>query len=279
MVRASRLKQLGAMLVERDRFILERLRQHGFLSTKQIERFAFTGHASAASAARSTRRVLERMAHDRLIQALPRRQGGVLAGSAPATWQLAPAGARLVRDDGDRYRPRVPSLHHLRHTLALADTHLDLLHLAKAHDLSASVAVEHEATRRFTGIGGAARLLRPDLAIALGGRDVEGDYVDHWFIEVDCGTESIPTLLRKCQIYADYQASGIEQQRLGTFPAVLWLMIGPTSERAATRAGELRRRLARAARLNSIKFVIATAEDLPAGLGYPTADAANGGRS
>lgn len=275
----ARLRRLDETLSERDRLILERLRQHGFLSTRQIERFAFTQHASAASAARSTRRVLERLARDGLIRALPRRQGGLLAGSAPATWQLAPAGARLVREDGDRYRTRVPSLQHLRHTLALADVHLDVLTLAHHHSLSARVEVEHEATRAFAGLGGEARLLRPDLTVTLSGRDADGVFEDYWFIEVDCGTESLPTLLRKCGVYADYRASGIEQQRLGTFPAVLWLMGGPSAQRADARASELRRRLARTPRLAAMPFVVTTEGGLADALGYGDADASHGGTS
>jgi Replication-relaxation len=51
------------------------------------------------------------------------------------------------------------------------------------------------------------------------------DFEDSWFIEVDRGTESLPTLLRKCGRYEEYRRSGIEQRDRQVFPLVLWLLL------------------------------------------------------
>jgi len=46
-----------------------------------------------------------------------------------------------------------------------------------------------------------------------------------FFIEVDLGTESIPTLVKKCHQYEEYRRSGVEQTKHGAFPLVLWLFV------------------------------------------------------
>lgn len=47
------------------------------------------------------------------------------------------------------------------------------------------------------------------------------------FIEMDLGTESLPTISRKCQRHVAYWHSGLEQQRHGVFPKVWWLVTNP----------------------------------------------------
>lgn len=84
-------------------------------------------------------------------------------------------------------------------------------------DAAVSVAVQTEplSWRSYLGLTGERRTLQPDLYAEL----VTTDYEDRWFIEVDCDTESMNTLLRKCQQYEDYRRSGTEQTRHGVFPA------------------------------------------------------------
>ncbi len=86
--------------------------------------------------------------------------------------------------------------------------------------------VEPGSWRRFLGIGGESRLLRPDLAVVT----AQGEYEDHWFIEVDLGSEHPPTVVRKCHLYEDYRRSGTEQDTHGLFPRVLWVV--PDQRRA-----------------------------------------------
>jgi hypothetical protein len=80
--------------------------------------------------------------------------------------------------------------------------------------------------------------------------------VDRWFIEVDLGTESLPTLLRKCGQYETYRASGIEQADYGVFPLVLWFFTVPE------RAERLAQAVARSPRLTPALYRYAQPETL-----------------
>ncbi|MBM7472502.1 hypothetical protein JOE66_002136 [Subtercola frigoramans] len=82
-----------------------------------------------------------------------------------------------------------------------------------------SVEPEPQCWREYTGPQGTVQTLKPDLSAVT----ASGDFEDHWFIEADEGTEHLPQILAKCRSYASYAASGIEQHRLGVFPAVVWV--------------------------------------------------------
>lgn len=237
-VGSRRRHRLAESLAERDWEILGRVAEHRFLSSPQIQRFVFRAHSSEVTAARTTRRVLGRLERDGLLASLPRRQGGPLGGSTPAVWQLAPAGARLL-SEGINYRTRVPTTRFLAHCLAEADTHLAIRAAAAAAGWTWAVQVERLAARPYLGSGGEPQVLRPDLHAKLGGTDQDGAFEDVWFIEVDLGTESLPTLLRKCAQYEAYRRSGVEQAEHGSFPLVLWLFT------TQTRADELATRVRR----------------------------------
>ena len=80
--------------------------------------------------------------------------------------------------------------------------------------------LSRDCWREFSGLGG-RRWLRPDAFLVLG----VGDYELRWFIEVDRASESLPTVLRKCRLYADYYQSGKEQAAHGgVFPRVCWIV-------------------------------------------------------
>ncbi|MDY6810490.1 MAG: replication-relaxation family protein [Actinomycetota bacterium] len=223
------LRRISEVMPERDREVLHRIDEHRYLTTHQIQSFVFTDHGSIESAARTTRYVLARLEHLALIRALPRRVGGVRAGSAARIWQLAPAGARLLRDEGQAYRSHEPSLRFLQHCLAVADVHLGLRYLTSTETVETiDVATEPNSWRRYIGPGGEQRLLQPDLASVVR----TSDYVDRWFIEVDLGTESLPTVLKKCGQYETYRASGIEQDAHQAFPLVIWIFMSqPRAEK------------------------------------------------
>lgn len=249
------IEQLADRLSERDREVLERVAEHRYLTTQQVQAFVFVGHVSDESAARTTRRVLARLERDYLLRSLKRRVGGVRAGSAAAVWQLAPAAARLLRDDGANYRTHEPSPRFLQHCLAVADVHLLLLHYRTVEAISeVAVQVEPASWRRYVGAGGEARWLQPDLTATL----ATADYVDRWFIEVDMGTESLPTLLSKCDQYEAYRASGIEQAEHDAFPLVLWFFT------TGQRADKLRSAVARSSRLTPALYRFASPETITA---------------
>jgi hypothetical protein len=300
---AAQRRRLAAALTARDHEVLARIAEHRFLSTHQIEGFCFlesphqeSAQDSVQASARAARRTVTRLHRSRLIQpAVPRRVGGVHGGATPGIWQLSAAGATIqaeaesgasidqasgVSRSRRRFRPSDPSVHFLSHALATADAHLAVIRVAGRLGGRCQVAVEQAAVRRFPGIGGGVISLRPDLYATIQARDADGDYQDRWFIEVDTGTESLPTLLAKCQQYETYRASGIEHTRhqpgspemtteaAEMFPLVLWVMHG---HRADARLAELRRRID-ASRLPSGLFQLATADTL-------TSVLVNGGQS
>jgi hypothetical protein len=90
---------------------------------------------------------------------------------------------------------------------------------------------EPDCWRSFSGRGGGRVLLKPD-AYA---RVASGGYEYLWFVEVDRGNESRPTLKIKCQRYVDYWLSGREDTRSAVFPAIIWLV--PDERRADSIAG------------------------------------------
>lgn len=230
------LKRLEQNLSGRDRGVLARVAEHRFLTTHQLQAFCFADHTSEASASRTARRVLSRLERDGLLRSLERRVGGVRAGSAARVWQLAPGGTRVIHGDEARRRLGTPSIRFMAHRLAIADVHL----LLRAHrDIEAieevSVEVEPAAWRRYQGRSGEPRWLQPDLYAELTTRD----FTDRAFVEVDLGSESLPTLLGKCVQYEEYRRSGIEQERHGSFPLVVWLLTSP--ERVARLDAAVRR--------------------------------------
>ncbi len=239
-VGSRRLARLQASLSDRDWAVLRLVAGHRYLLTRQLEAFCFHDHASAASGIRTARRVLRRLAQCGLLVPLHRRVGGVRAGSASYVWQLAPAGHRLLTSDGSGRRPHEPSPRFLGHCLAVADAHLQLLGLQRQGRVQrADVELEPDCWRGYVGPGGERRLLQPDLYA----RTETSSYEDRWFIEVDLGTESLPTLLGKCAQYEAYRASGQEQSASGVFPLVIWQL--PT----AARRNALAARIARSAGL------------------------------
>jgi hypothetical protein len=248
-------------LAPRDFEILRSIAAHRYLTTRHIEALHFSGHASPLGAIRSVNRVLKRLSGLRLISHLDRRVGGIRAGSSSFVWSLAATGDRLLQaetGDGVRRRQRDPSARFLDHILAVADIHVALVQASGTAALElVTVQIEPGSWRRFLGLGGESRLLRPDLAVVT----AQGEYEDHWFIEADLASEHPPTVVRKCRLYEDYRASGVEQETHGLFPRVLWAV--PDQVRADRLTAAIR-----SARLDQDLFRVTTVEQLvPAVIG------------
>lgn len=239
---------LAQLLSERDRQIIEALARHRFLTTQQIERLVFTDHSSSLASARACRRVLRRLADCHLTTRLNRRIGGFGAGSATSIWHLASAGARalsVLEGDGIVVRVREPSVRFVEHALAVAEVHVRLLEAARRgrFDLT-SVQIEHESWRSYQGLSGTTDALKPDLAVVTATTDFE----DHWFIEVDLGTEHMTTIMKKCQQYQAYRRTGIEQGQSNVFPVVIWVAM------TRTRAEKLQRAISASRGLDQALF-------------------------
>jgi hypothetical protein len=222
---------LRLLLTNRDLAILRSIRQYKFLATRQICELVFTDHASDASAIRACNRVLSRLLQHRLIYRLARPVGGDGGGSRPFVWGIDAAGDRLLRADPDgvnakRFRSYEPTSMFLHHTLAIADVAIDLERLARGKKLELVELVTEPSNWRPFSHGGRAQILKPDLYVVTANEQTEW----HRFVEVDRGTESITALLNKCLIYQNYESTGHEENLLGIFPEVLWLV--PTASRA-----------------------------------------------
>ena len=253
---AAGLSELTNRLSGRDLAVLEAIAHHRYLTTRQVQTFTFHQHSTHESAARVCRRVLLRLEGWGLVQRPVRRVGGLQAGSASSIWMLTTTGRRLLNlrtGLGAVGRIREPGEGFMRHYLAIADTHLALIGAQRTKRLELlTVHVEPVAWRSYTGPSGGPAVLKPDLYAITG----SGEFEDHWFIEVDRATESIPTLIKQCRQYEAYRHSGIEQAETGLFPLVLWVV--PDQPRAA----KLRQALALARDLDIALFRITTPDQL-----------------
>jgi hypothetical protein len=240
--------------------VLFSLDAHRFLTTRQLARFHFADHTTPAAASRICRRVLQRLFDFGLIEHLERRVGGVRAGSASYVWRVGPVGDQLLRalaaaDDRPRGRRKEPSLRWLEHCLLSAEAHLSLLDLARARQLELlSVVTEPRCWRRYMPISGGPETLKPDLLAVT----AQADYEDHWFIEVDRATESLPTLLGKCAQYEDYRRSG---QAGDVVPLVVWVV--PDEGHAA----KLSAAISASRTLDPGLYRVCTLDSLPAVIG------------
>jgi len=218
-------------MCERDWGVVRLVADHRYLATRQIEGFFFHDHASALTAARVCRRVLRRLADQRVLQPLERRIGGIRAGSASYVWHVGPIGQRLL--GGHRRRAHEPSQLFLGHSLAVADAHLGLVQADRATALALErVDLEPDCWRAYTGLGGSREVLKPDLyVITLDPADP--DYELRWFIEIDLGTENLARLMGKCRRYQEAARSEGEG-----FPMVVWAMTNdPAAERLREAVG------------------------------------------
>ncbi|MHA3019612.1 replication-relaxation family protein [Mycobacterium sp. BMJ-28] len=219
------ITQLAEALSERDMRILHDLQEFRLLTTRQIQRLHFAdGHATISAATRACTRVMGRLKGHGLVSTLTRRIGGVRQGSAGLTWQLAATGdtyLRAVRGDPMRRRYSEPGPTFVDHTLLVSELAVGLREYARTQpEWDIHLAAERRAWRPFSGPHGAKQWLRPDLHLIA----TDPEYEQHWFIEADRGREHAPQLLRKCQTYVRYMASGAYQAEHDVFPTVLWVV-------------------------------------------------------
>jgi Replication-relaxation len=251
-VSARGVARLRDRLSARDLAIVRQVADLRLMSAHQIQALHFPGdeHHSEAAAMRARQRVVTRLCRDRLLTPLQRRVGGVRAGSAGLVLALGPVGQRVLADGGGRRRAYEPTMRFFDHTLATSQLAVDLT-LAARHGSVELLAfqAEPQSWRAFADING-RRWLRPDAFVVLG----SGAYELRWFIEVDRASESLPVIVRKCRLYADYYQSGTEQAAHSVFPRVCWVV--PDEPRVE----RLREGIARDRRLPEGLFVVTTSE-------------------
>lgn len=261
------LTALNARLSERDTAVLRSVAEHRFLTATQIQVLHF-GEQSEASGRRVTQRVCARLRRHHLLGTLPQRVGGIRAGSAGLNHYVDDLGLRLLdAERGTRTRRRFhePSARFVDHLLAIADVHVALVAADRDHTVElVACTVEPVAWRDYTGLGGARVTLKPDLYIETA-VPPGNDYLDSYFIEIDRGSESIPTVLKKCREYETYRRSGREQQQSdGAFPVVVWSMSARDPDRAQRRRNALGEAIAADRHLTPALFRIVAPDQLTA---------------
>src|SRR3954465_2325519 len=97
-VSAQQLLRLRSDLSGRDVGIVRHVAELRLMSARQIEALYFPpdAHATPLTAARTCRRVLERLVEQRLLCRLDRRVGGLRAGSASYVYGVGPVAQRLL---------------------------------------------------------------------------------------------------------------------------------------------------------------------------------------
>ena len=251
---AALVARLRRELGQRDVECLRSLERVRLLTTSQITRLHFSEN-SASTQARRARATLRRLRDLRLVVKLGRQVGGVKAGSSGTLFGLTGLGLAVLEVPTSQQRRRTiweAKPYFQDHLLAVSELYVQLVeHTRIGNGELLSFEAEPTCWRRFSGTGGEPITLKPDAIVRVG----IGEYELSTFIEVDLGTESLPAIRRKCQVYLRYWRSGLEQQRAGVFPRVVWLV--PNVHRADGIAAVLKR----LSQTDSGLFAVALAED------------------
>ncbi len=227
-ISTRRLAEIEACLDQRDRELVQTVARFRVMSSRQLKTLFFIGGSSQAMARAANRR-LARLCELTLLTRLPRRVGGVRAGSNGMVFALGVAGQRLLAGSSPprrRRSPHTPGSRYLAHTLAVADLYVTLMQLTSAGECELlAFEAEPECWREYSGQFGAVVVHKPDAAVRL----AVGEFELSWLVEVDLATESLTTIERKAQRHLDFHRSGVERRARGIAPRVLWTV--PNHER------------------------------------------------
>lgn len=215
-----RLAELAEGLSPVDWALLHTLARVRLATADQLGRLHFHERPSAN---RQVRRQLDKLAGDRFVCRLPRRVGGIKAGSAGQVYALDVAGQRLVQPPTGSHprRPYIPGPPFVAHVLAVSELFVGLTAAARTGDVDLlAFDAEPACWRAFSGPGGGRLRLKPDAFVRIG----IGNYEYRWLVEVDRATEAPSVLHRKALLYVRYWQSGREQSRGNVFPKVLWVV-------------------------------------------------------
>lgn len=232
--RAARLRR---RLGDRDLAVLASLRQFKLLTGNHVQRL-HVADSSEKTRARRARAIVKRLVDLGLVVRLGRNIGGVRAGSEGHTLGLTGLGDAVLDVGGAvrrRHRHTWEGKPYFQdHTLTIADFYVGLReHVVQTAAELIAFETEPTSWRRFAGINGGT-VLKPDCFVRLG----VGEFERLAFVEIDLGTESLPSVMRKNQSYISYWRTGLEQRQHELFPGVLWLV--PDERRSARLAEGIR---------------------------------------
>jgi Replication-relaxation len=261
---SSRLvAEVAGRLSDRDREALRLVGRFRVMSGAQLARLLWV-EGKPATRARLARRQLARLVDLGVLERLPRRVGGVRAGSSGLVFAAGRVGQRLLRAEPSGRRVRrayAPGPRYLAHALGLVDLYVALIEAQRWGVVDGVLAFDPEPAcwRSYPGPYGARLTAKPDGFVRL----AAGDFELSWFIEVDMASEAPVTLTGKARTYIGLYRSGVEQASHGVFPRVAW--IAPDEARAEA----IRRTLAGLADHHEL-FAITTAREAVALLAAET---------
>lgn len=227
---ARQVALVAGRLSERDWEVLRLVGRFRVMRGDQLADL-FWAEGRPATRARLARRGLARLADMEVLERLPRRVGGVRAGSSGLMFALGRTGQRLLQQE-QRSQRRVrrayaPGSRYLAHALSVSDLYVTLIR-AQRWGLAEVLDFDPEPAcwRPYPGPYGARLMAKPDAYVRLG----IGDFELSWFIEMDMASEARGTLAGKARAYIDLFRAGVLQATDGVFPRVAW--IAPDAARA-----------------------------------------------
>ena len=230
----ARLLAMADGMPSRDREIVQAVARLTLVSGAQIIRLFFLDIPDASTRARRSLRVLGRLVERGVLARLERpRRGGAGGGSASWVYALGPVGRRIVACWSGEGLPRSrrgeePSVAWAAHRLAVSDLYVRLREAEREGRVELlAFDAEPVCWRRYTRLGGAPGVLKPDAFVRLA---VDNEWEDAFLVEVDLGSERRGQLVRQHRAYGEYFRSGVEQSNTGVFPAVVWIV--PDTKRA-----------------------------------------------
>ncbi|OCC09531.1 replication-relaxation family protein [Streptomyces sp. PTY087I2] len=220
----GQVERLRRRLSERDASLLGALHRVRILSLRQIQRL-LVADGSPAARTRRTQLWMTRLTKLGVVVRFSRTIGGIRAGSSGYIYGLSGLGQAVLGvggpAGGKRRRVWDTKPYFQDHMLAVAELYVQTVEQHReGHGELLAFDAEPSAWRHFTGPGGELVVVKPDAYVKLGTAAVERSA----FVEVDMTTEALPTIHKKNGRYVDYWRSGVEQQRHGVFPRVVWLV-------------------------------------------------------
>lgn len=248
-VRSAYVDWLDGRLSPRDWTVVETVNLLQVASGQQLERLCFAGLPNERSRTVTRSRVLGRLVRERVLVPVGRRVGGSGRGSTVQAFALDTAGRQLLvrRQLAEAQqvrvrRPGVPGGRTIRHRLAVSELYTELTEQARFDGLTVATFKAEPAAWWPNGTGGP---LKPDAYVVL----ARGDGVrDHWWVEVDLATESLPTVRAKVAAYLDFRRRG----ERGPDDVLPWLLISTVGARRRAAIAQLVRRLPEAAELVTV---------------------------
>lgn len=215
----ARVDQLRQELTQRDLEIITTLGRFTVATALQLERLHFDAVAEG-SRGRRRRDVLARLVRVGVLVRLPRRIGGVRAGSTGYIYALDLAGQKLIGDSAPR-RPITPAWPGLLHALELTQLYVETIEAQRDGRLRLERFVPEPHCWPLM-----ASEVRPDGVVSVltsvGSRE-------HWAVEIDRGTERPARLRQKLLSYWRAFETGSGLVDVDVFPWVL--LVGPDERR------------------------------------------------